>query len=276
MPELPEVEVLRQGLLPLVTGRTITSFFWNGKALRNPVPVQLLDNLVTGTTIERLERRAKYLLFHLDNDACMLIHLGMTGQLTIAPHQRGLQKHDHLAWEMDNGTDLRFNDVRRFGSVSISDSGDMKTLEKTFFQTCGPEPFAPAFTADYLYSLSRNRRVAVKNFIMDNRIVVGVGNIYANESLFMARINPTVNASRIGLKRWQRLVEAIRSVLTHAIECGGSTINDFIDAQGNSGYFQINFKVYGKTGDTCPRCGKQIRVEKIGGRATFYCVGCQK
>lgn len=275
MPELPEVEVLRQGLLPMLRGRSIRSLFWNGKQLRTPVPWRQLHELVTGAAITTLGRRAKYLVFHLDNGVCMLIHLGMTGRLTLAAHHDGLQKHDHLAWQLDNGMDLRLNDVRRFGSVSVSSDCAPDHLEKTFFAANGPEPFAPEFSGPYLYARSRNRTRAVKNFIMDNRIVVGVGNIYANESLFLAGIKPTTRASRIGLKRWQRLVEAIRSVLSHAIECGGSTIRDFIDAQGNTGYFQINFKVYGKAGSTCSRCNNQIRVVKIGGRATFYCRGCQ-
>ncbi len=275
MPELPEVEVVRRGLLNHLPGRTITGLSTDGKKMRLPVPETALRASLTGARITDVRRRAKYLLIDMDNGSVLIVHLGMTGLLGLFPEQSELNIHDHLCWSLDNGYELRFNDVRRFGSVRVFGPDQAETLEQTLFKATGPEPFAKPFDGRYLYGRANKKQQPVKNFIMDGRVVAGVGNIYANESLFSAGIRPTRKAGAISKKRYDLLVDKIREVLSTAIDCGGSTISDFLDTSGTSGYFQIHFKVYGRKDQPCPICSTPIRHVKLGGRASYFCPGCQ-
>jgi formamidopyrimidine-DNA glycosylase len=276
MPELPEVEVVRRGLINHLPGRIITGMSTDGKKMRLPVPETALRASLTGARITDVRRRAKYLLIDMDNGSVLIVHLGMTGILGLFPSAAGLDVHDHVCWSLDNGYELRFNDTRRFGSVQIVGPDQAETLEQTLFKATGPEPFAEHFDGLYLYNLAQKKQQPVKNFIMDGRVVAGVGNIYANESLFSAGIRPTRKAGAISRKRYSLLVDKIREVLSTAIECGGSTISDFLDASGTSGYFQIHFNVYGRKNQPCPICSSSIRHVKLGGRASYFCPVCQR
>ncbi len=275
MPELPEVEVVRRGLALHLSGRTFTAFKSSGKELRTPVPEALLQTHLPGRRVTGVRRRAKYLLIELDSGAMLILHLGMTGKLGLFKQNSASRKHDHLCCQLDNGYELRFNDVRRFGSIRVAAPEEVDALEESVFRTAGPEPFSDDFTGAYLKRRAGSRIQPVKNFIMDSRVVVGIGNIYANESLFASGIRPTRKSGSISLARWNRLVDEIRAVLDHAIECGGSTISDFLGASGARGYFQIHFKVYGRGGLPCPQCDTIIKHIKLGGRASFYCPNCQ-
>lgn len=275
MPELPEVEVVRRGLLRHLPGRTITSFHQSGKRLRLPIPAAEIDQHLIGASVVDVSRRAKYLLVHFDSGALMILHLGMSGKLGVFRKSAETGLHDHACWRLDNGYELRFNDVRRFGSIRLFSPGEGKRAEDLVFKSAGPEPLSKGFSGRYLYERARNKSQPVKNFIMDSRTVVGVGNIYANESLFSAGIRPSRKAGAISRRRYTRLVDEIQKVLLRAIEFGGSTISDFIGAGGESGYFQVHFNVYGKTGDPCPNCSAPIRHVRLAGRASFFCPGCQ-
>lgn len=275
MPELPEVEVVRRGLLNHLPGRTITGLSTDGKQMRVPVPESALRAALTGARITDVRRRAKYLLIDMDNGSVLIVHLGMTGILGLFPVETAHNVHDHVCWRLDNNYELRFNDIRRFGSVQIVGPNQAKSLEQTLFKATGPEPFAEHFDGRYLYDKAHKKQQPVKNFIMDGRVVAGVGNIYANESLFSAGIRPTRKAGAISKKRYSLLVDKIRDVLSTAIDCGGSTISDFLDASGTSGYFQIHFNVYGRKDQPCPLCSEPIRHVKLGGRASYFCPSCQ-
>lgn len=276
MPELPEVEVVRRGLLQHLPGRTVRTLSTDGRKLRKPVPESAMHRFLPGARIIDVTRRAKYLLIHLDNGSVLIIHLGMTGQLGL--HQAGdpRTKHDHVWWELDNDLELRFNDIRRFGLVVMVSPDDIANLEQTVFKTSGPEPLSGSFDGCYLHEKSAGRIVPVKSFIMDTRIVVGIGNIYANESLFSAGIRPDRKAGAISEKRYDKLADEIKKVLERAIACGGSTISDFINASGQSGYFQVHFNVYGKKGAPCPHCEAPLSHKIIGGRSSFFCRNCQR
>ncbi|PID45307.1 MAG: formamidopyrimidine-DNA glycosylase [Proteobacteria bacterium] len=276
MPELPEVEVIRRGLEPLVVNRTIQTVLSDGKKLRTPVPLKEMKAVLPGRRITAVNRRAKYLLIELDDNSLLVIHLGMTGRLGLFLSSSEPQQHDHVRWRFDNDRELRFNDVRRFGSIHILAAAAVSRLEKDVIKNTGPEPFDQRFTGSYLQQKAQGRSRPVKSFIMDNCIVAGIGNIYANESLFAAALNPIRPVNTIGRQRWERLATEIRRVLAWAVECGGSTISDFLNAGGSPGYFQMHFKVYGRTGLACPVCSGMIRTIKIGGRASFYCDRCQK
>lgn len=276
MPELPEVEVVRRGLLQHLPGRTVLSFTTNGKKLREAVPRSAMNRLLPETRITDVTRRAKYLLIHLNNGAVMIVHLGMTGQLGLYPQKQPRTRHDHICWRLDNGLELRYNDTRRFGLVKMAAPDEAGTLEQTVFKTAGPEPLTDSFNGRYLHDRSRGRILPVKNFIMDTRVVVGIGNIYANESLFKAGIRPHRKAGAVSLKRYDRLALEIKNVLERAIACGGSTISDFINASGDSGYFQVHFNVYGRKGEPCPRCDALLSHRFIGGRSSYFCSKCQR
>ncbi len=274
MPELPEVEVLRRGLIPAVVGRRLGAAFVSGKPLRRQVPQQALADLC-GRRITAVERRAKYLLLLLDSGDTLVFHLGMSGNLGIFTTESPRRRHDHLELLLDNRTCLRLHDPRRFGMVVLLPAGDGEARQR-LFATCGPEPLEDGFSATWLRTKAERRRVAVKPFIMNSTVVVGVGNIYANESLFAAGIRPTRSVARIRAAEWERLAEAIRTTLTAAIACGGSTISDFRNAGQQKGYFQINFNVYGRSGEPCPQCSGKIEKEVITGRASFFCRSCQQ
>ncbi|MEO9136742.1 MAG: bifunctional DNA-formamidopyrimidine glycosylase/DNA-(apurinic or apyrimidinic site) lyase [Casimicrobiaceae bacterium] len=272
MPELPEVETTRRGIVPHVIGRRVVRIDVYDPRLRWPVPADL-DACMRGRTIERVDRRGKYLLFHVGT-AALLVHLGMTGTLRVfrdpAPPRKA---HDHVDIVLDDGKRLRYRDPRRFGAVLwIASSKNGHPL----LNALGPEPFDPAFDADYLWRTTRPRRAAIKLALMDNRVVTGIGNIYANEALFHAGIRPTTRAHRLSKARLGRLVAAVREVLHAAIAKGGSTLRDFVGSDGSAGYFQLEHFAYGRAGEPCRVCGTPIRQSRIGARSSFHCPHCQR
>lgn len=277
MPELPEVEVICRGIRPHLVGRRITAIHESGKKLRQQIPIEQLNLELVGLRVTAVTRRAKYLEIEVETGAMLLIHLGMTGNLGFFSPAAALAKHDHLRLTLDNHSELRFNDSRRFGSIQVLSAAETPDREMTIFKSTGPEPFSEAFTAEYLHQLAKGRDLPVKTFIMTNQVVAGIGNIYANESLFRAATHPARKVRTLTKKQWSRLILEIREVLEQAIACGGSTISDFINAGREKGYFQVNFRVYGREGEACPTCGAaNIEKIKLGGRASYYCPKCQK
>lgn len=268
MPELPEVEVSRMGISPHLIGQTIAQLTFRTAKLRWDIPAELKQ--LEGQVIRNITRRAKYLLIETDI-GCAIVHLGMSGSLRVLDAEIAVGKHDHVDLKLTNGKVLRYNDPRRFGAWLWSEDG-----EHTVLDNAGPEPLTDEFNADYIALKAVNKRVAVKQFIMDNKIVVGVGNIYANESLFNARIHPTRSAGKLNTVEWALLVDEIKQVLDMAIKQGGTTLKDFAQADGKPGYFVQELQVYGKAGEPCPNCGSDIEEQKIGQRNTFFCGQCQK
>jgi formamidopyrimidine-DNA glycosylase len=278
VPELPEVETARRGLAPLLTDRCIQGWTIRNPNLRWPVvlPPELL-----GLRISGVRRRAKYLIVDLTDDTvlaegrqpgALILHLGMSGSLRVLPNPTEPQAHDHLDLELSGDLLLRLTDPRRFGSVHWqADAAERHWL----LERLGPEPLSADFSGPYLKARARGRRVAVKNFIMDGQVVVGVGNIYANEALFLAGIRPTARAGRITLLGYQRLVTAIQRVLRQAIDAGGTTLRDFVNQDGNPGYFKQSLNVYGRDGLPCLRCATSLKGVRIGQRATVFCPKCQ-
>jgi formamidopyrimidine-DNA glycosylase len=270
MPELPEVETTRRGLLPHAEGRRIDAVRIRESRLRWPVPPTLEAEL-SGRRIERIERRAKYLQFRFGTGT-LLVHLGMSGSLRVVPADIPSLLHDHIDLVLETGQALRYNDPRRFGSFHWIPAGQGHPL----LESLGPEPLWDEFDGDYLYRLSRGRRAPVKAFIMDGRVVVGVGNIYAAESLFLAGIHPGRPAGRVSRARYAALADHIKSVLTSAIKQGGTTLRDFVGSDGKPGYFAQQLYVYGRAGAPCKRCGSDLRERRIGQRASVYCIACQR
>ena len=271
MPELPEVETTRRGIAPHLLNNTITRVVIRERRLRWPIP-EGLETELQGQTIVSIERRAKYLILNL-KCGHVLLHLGMSGSLRILPVATPIRKHDHVDFELSNGYCLRFTDPRRFGALLwTQDPPEQHPL----LRHLGPEPLSDAFNASELFTLSRGRSAPVKLFIMDGRVVVGVGNIYANEALFYAGISPMRAAGRISLTRYKVLVTAIREVLLAAIEQGGTTLRDFVGSGGDPGYFRQKLTVYDRAGLNCVRCGAKVRVRRLGQRSTYYCSGCQR
>ncbi len=277
MPELPEVETTRRGLAPHLPGRTVVSVVVRQPKLRWPIPADLAD-VLHGGTIEGVARRAKYLLLRIHEPASgrergtLVLHLGMSGSLHVVDADTPPQRHDHLDVVLDDGRCLRLRDPRRFGSVQWQPAGEVLEL----FYALGPEPLDDAFDGDHLHHQARGRRQAVKAFLMDNRIVVGVGNIYATEALFRAGIHPARAAGRIGRARYHRLAAAVVAVLEEAIAVGGTTLRDFTAADGQPGYFRIRLAVYGRAGEPCPACGRPLLSRRIGQRNSVYCGHCQR
>ena len=270
MPELPEVETTRRGLEPLVVGQTIRSLAVREPRLRWPVEPSL-DRRLRNRTVQALSRRGKYLLM-TTGAGTLLLHLGMSGSLRFLPERREPSRHDHFDLEFLSGAMLRFNDPRRFGSLHWCASPEAHWL----LENLGPEPLGAEFSGEYLWCVSRGRRVAIKTLLMNGRIVAGLGNIYANEALFRAGIHPSRSAGRVSHKRLEQLVDAVRDVLREAIRAGGTTLQDFVGGDGKPGYFQLALDVYGKAGEPCARCKRPIRVRTIGQRATYYCANCQR
>ena len=268
MPELPEVETTRSGLAPHIVGATIVGTVVRNHSLRWPIPKLPID----GRTILGLTRRAKYLLMDCGNGT-LILHLGMSGSLRILPTGTPAAAHDHFDLLLNNGKLMRLRDPRRFGAV-LWHEGDIDT--HPLLANLGPEPLQEDFDARYLHQSLRGRSIAIKQALMDNHIVVGVGNIYANESLFRSGIKPQLAAGKVSLKRCVRLVEEIRATLAAAIAKGGSTLRDFVHSDGSSGYFQQEYFVYGRAGEPCRRCGEPIKQIKQGQRSSFYCGTCQK
>jgi formamidopyrimidine-DNA glycosylase len=269
MPELPEVETTRRGIAPYVERQKVTAVRLYDRRLRWPVPEDL-SQLLVGRVVDRVERRSKYLLFRLGTDT-LLIHLGMTGSLRIYQDPPAKRAHDHVDIAFGNGVVLRYHDPRRFGAVLWSPGSAHPLLARL-----GPEPLGDDFDPDHLFRATRKRKAAIKLALMDNRVVVGVGNIYANESLFRAGIRPTRAANRISAARLRRLRDAVRETLAEAIAKGGSTLRDYVDSNGAAGSFQLHYFVYGREGRPCRVCGTAIGSVRLGGRATSFCPRCQR
>jgi len=271
MPELPEVETSRRGIEPYILNKKVTDVIIRQKQLRWPIPAGLKKQLVN-QKIQSVDRRGKYILLR-SSEGTVILHLGMSGSLRILNKSVSAEKHDHFDICFSHNKVLRLRDPRRFGAVLWTKSDPL--LHK-LIKNLGPEPLENEFTADYLYEQSRNRKVAIKTFLMNSHIVVGVGNIYANESLFAAGINPKRAACNISLARYRKLVPAIKSILSSAIEQGGTTLKDFINEDGKPGYFQQTLAVYGRDTEGCIHCGNAIKKIAQAQRSTFYCSHCQK
>jgi len=271
MPELPEVETTRRGIEPHLLQRSVASLTVRDRRLRWPVP-DGLETVLPGQTVHAVERRAKYLLLRLDAGT-LILHLGMSGSLRVLPAATPALKHDHVDLVLNDGQCLRLRDPRRFGAL-LWCTGEAATHH--LLEHLGPEPLGADFDGAWLWTAAQGRMTAVKNLIMDSRVVVGVGNIYASESLFLAGIHPQRPCNRISARRYERLAQTIRQVLNDAIAQGGTTLRDFSREDGSPGYFALALRVYGKTGEPCPVCGSPIRQKRIGQRSSFYCGRCQR
>jgi formamidopyrimidine-DNA glycosylase len=277
MPELPEVEVTRRGVAPHIEGRTVETVVMRRDGLRWPFPPQL-QQLLAGRDVLRTGRRGKYLLIHFEHGT-LIVHLGMSGHLRVMDAGIEPEKHDHfdLVVQAPQGLQvLRMKDPRRFGAVLWHDDADGLLEHHLLLRGLGVEPLEPGFSGKLLYDQTRQRSAPVKQVLLAGDIVVGVGNIYASESLFRAGINPKTPAKRISLARYEKLAQAVREILAEAIVQGGSTLRDFISVNGQSGYFQQTYFVYDRAGVPCKVCAAPIRQIKQGQRSTFYCVNCQK
>lgn len=272
MPELPEVETTLRGVAPSLDGRAVEKIVVRNSALRWPVPSAV--NQAEGKKVARCWRRAKYLLIDLDEaPGGLMVHLGMSGSLRVCRADEAPRKHDHVDIVLDTGKCIRFNDPRRFGVFTW---WERPAEDHALLRQLGPEPLSDAFDGDYLYRVSRGRRGAVKNFIMDGKVVVGVGNIYASEALFMSGIHPSRAAGRVSATRYGALAAAIKAVLAHAIQRGGTTLRDFLNSDGNPGYFAQELLAYDREGAPCFQCGAPIRRKVIGQRSSYYCPSCQR
>lgn len=271
MPELPEVETSLRGISPYLIGQTINQLIIRQTKLRWLVSPEL--NAMQGAKITAIDRRAKYLIIRTDKGD-IIVHLGMSGSLGILTKQntQGAGKHDHIDLITENGTILRYNDPRKFGAWLWAKRAE----ELEIIQRLGVEPLSAYFNGEHLYQLSRNKTVAVKNFIMNNAVVVGVGNIYASESLFMAGIHPELAAQNLTQRQCERLATVIKEVLSKSIIQGGTTLKDFIQPDGKPGYFAQVLQVYGRKGEECRDCGSEIQTKIIGQRNSFFCPQCQK
>ena len=275
MPELPEVETVRRGLEPILVGATLTQVLVRRPNLRRPFPERLADRL-TGRTVTALRRRAKYLLVDLDGGDALLIHLGMSGRMVISPARpNDLDKHDHFVMETDRGPVVRFNDARRFGSVDWIAPGEEPA--HALLRDIGPEPLGDGFSAAQFADALAGRFAPIKAVLLDQRQVAGIGNIYACEALHMAAIHPARAAGDLTDAETSRLVNAVKAVLAAAIEAGGSTLRDHQQPNGELGYFQHRFQVYGRADEACPRCGAGAVIERLvqSGRSSFFCATCQ-
>jgi formamidopyrimidine-DNA glycosylase len=275
MPELPEVETTRRGLAPHVEGRIVGGVVLRRPDLRWPIPPEI-TKVLPGQRIDAVRRRAKYLL--LDTAAgSALLHLGMSGSLRVLPATTPIEAHDHVDFRLrarggEPARVLRFNDPRRFGCLLWQGPGETHEL----LRGLGPEPLSDAFDGDILFARSRGRRAPVKTFLMDQAVVVGVGNIYAAEALFEAGISPLREAGKVSRDRYHALAAAVKRILAHAIERGGTTLRDFISPDGLPGYFELELVAYGRGGQPCPRCGKPLKEASIGQRTTVWCTRCQR
>ena len=270
MPELPEVETTRRGITPHALGERVTGVVVRDSRLRWPVPLELQTQL-PGSQIESIRRRGKYILIATDTGT-LIVHLGMSGSLRVLESDAAPGKHDHVDVQLGNGRTLRYNDPRRFGCMlwTLEDPAQHPLLRKL-----GPEPLEDEFSGEYLFARSRGRRSAVKSFIMDSHIVVGVGNIYANEALYAAGIRPTRFAGRVALGRYQQLASDIKEILAAAVSQGGTTLRDFVGGDGKPGYFKQQLNVYDRAGLPCAGCAELLIEKRIGQRSSVYCRRCQ-
>jgi len=271
VPELPEVETTRRGIEPHVVGRRISQLLVHERRLRWPVDPAIVTTFA-GRAIQRAGRRAKYLLLQTDAGT-LILHLGMSGSLRVLPASTPRVAHDHVDIELDSGQTLRFNDPRRFGSLLFT-TGDPAL--HPLLRQLAPEPLEENFNADYLWKITRRRAVAIKQLLMNSRLVVGVGNIYASEALFRARIRPRRQARSLKRQECARLTRAIKATLSMAVKVGGTTLRDYVGADGNPGYFRQKLHVYERVGKPCRVCGKPIRQFTQGQRSTYWCSYCQK
>ena len=270
MPELPEVETTRRGIAPYLEGHRVTGVVLRRPDLRWPIPPEI-SSLLPGQVIDAVDRRAKYLLLRTEVGTALL-HLGMSGMLRVLPAETPIGKHDHVDIAMDTGRVLRFTDPRRFGALLWQMPGETHEL----LDGIGPEPLTDDFNGDLLWKLSRGRTASVKTFLMDNAVVVGVGNIYASEALFAAGIDPRRAAGKVSRERYAKLAAEVKRILAYAITRGGTTLRDFLAPDGAPGYFFRELVAYGRTGEPCKVCGSPIRVVTLGQRASFYCPSCQR
>jgi formamidopyrimidine-DNA glycosylase len=270
MPELPEVETTRRGIAPYLEGQRVRRVLVRERRLRWPI-AEDLDMQLSGQRIQCVERRAKYLLIKAENGS-LISHLGMSGSLRLVPVGTPAGKHEHVDIELESGLALRYTDPRRFGALLWS----ADPLQHELLRKLGPEPLTGQFDGERLFRLSRGRSMAVKPFIMDNAVVVGVGNIYASEALFAAGIDPRREAGAIARARYVRLADEIKRILAYAIERGGTTLRDFVGGDGQPGYFQQELFVYGRGGEFCKHCGSTLREVRLGQRASVYCPRCQR
>jgi formamidopyrimidine-DNA glycosylase len=271
MPELPEVETTRCGIEPHVAGKRVAEIIVRRADLRQPVSPDLTE--ITGLSLTSVSRRSKYLLLGVEDGSTILIHLGMSGSLRVVAPSAEWKRHDHVGITLSSGKQLRFHDPRRFGLI-LRLTGD--PADHPLLSRLGPEPLGDGFTTGYFHHACRTRKAAIKLVLMDAHVVVGVGNIYASEALFRAGIRPTTPACRISKPRIARLVEAVRAVLTDAIQEGGTTLRDFLHSDGQPGYFRQKLFVYERKGEPCRLCSTPIRHAVLGQRSTYWCPFCQK
>jgi len=274
LPELPEVETVRRSLATRLPGRRIEALDIQQPQLRNLLQPAALRRQLVGTQVVRVARRAKYLLLHLSSADVLVLHLGMSGRLALVAAATALEPHTHARIHLDDGMELRFRDPRRFGMLFVVSQEQLERHPR--FVHLGPEPLTAAFTPLYLQQRARGLKRPVKNFLMDAGVVVGVGNIYASEALYRARVHPATPARRLTLQRWQRVHAAVRATLRHALRAGGTTLRDFRAADGRAGEFRVRLAVYGREGEACRRCSRVLRRAVQSGRSTFYCPGCQR
>jgi formamidopyrimidine-DNA glycosylase len=274
MPELPEVETIKNALQKHLPGKQIVRVLIRDARLRSPVNKRKLRQLVVGQRIRKIDRRAKYLLVCLENQSTLVIHLGMSGRLLLLRESLPFEKHDHVIFYFDDQSELRFRDPRRFGLIDVVSEAEFENYP--LFAHLGFEPLDSNTRPPALFEYARRLKKPIKNLLMDANFIVGVGNIYANEALFHAGIHPFTPAQQLSLADWQRLHREIRRVLKKALQKGGTTLNDFVNSDGEMGYFQLSLAVYAKEGERCPKCGTKIeRVVQVG-RSTFFCPRCQR
>jgi len=271
MPELPEVETTCRGLSPHIENHKITAVTIRNFKLRWPVDDDLADKLLN-QTLHKISRRAKYLLFQCDTGT-LIIHLGMSGHLQVIDNNKSVGKHDHADFQFEHGLTLRYTDPRRFGAILWSEYQDIQ--QHPLLNKLGPEPLLESFSANYLLKITRGRRSPIKTFIMNGQQVVGVGNIYANEALFLAKIHPKTPAGKLSKEQASLLVTSIKQVLNKAIKAGGTTLKDFKKTDGKPGYFAQQLHIYGREGEPCSQCGSQIIQYKQAQRTTYFCPQCQ-
>lgn len=282
MPELPEVEALARAISPLVVGRMIESVKFYRSDLRIPIPIDLFDRLIVGRRIQFVKRRSKYLLLETEDGSVAIFHLGMSGFMESSASEAPQHKHTHASFKLSSKDDsglescryIHYIDPRRFGIITCCSVDEVP--HHRFFSHLGPEPLASTDLADHLFNVSRGKNVSIKNFVMNAAVVVGVGNIYASESLYKAGIRPTAVAGKLSLARYRKLAEAINETLNAAIACGGTTLRDFRKPSGEPGYFAVRLSVYGRAGESCHQCGGKIKQIRLSGRSSFFCPRCQR
>jgi formamidopyrimidine-DNA glycosylase len=279
MPELPEVETVRRGLIPRMVGHRIVKLHQRRRDLRVPLPAKFAQK-VEGRTVEAIDRRAKYLLIRLDSGQTLIVHLGMSGRMTLhdakSAAEHPFERHDHVVFELEDGWQVRFNDARRFGLMLLVDTESV--AKHKAFKGLGPEPLEESFDGAGLAARLKGRKTSIKAALLDQKTLVGVGNIYACEALFLSRISPRRSAHTVQGERADKLVSAIKQVLLRSIDDGGSTLRDHVQPGGELGYFQTRFNVYDRVGVVCPtpKCGHLVKRLVQSGRSTFYCAHCQR